>query len=147
MTLASYLQDFEASAANGGGRPEWLTPIKRGAIDRFEALGFPDRNDEDWKFTSVAPIARTAFGRMAPGDTLPTEADLEPYLIGPPEWPRVSGSARVRSGLNTSHELPPSVVFHSRFDDTYRTLSSIGEKMIGKVHCQRSTMSDAGSPE
>ena len=68
-------------------------------------------------------------------------------VIGPPEWPSVIGSARVRSGLSASQFVPPSVVRHNRFDDAYNTFASMGEKMIGKVHCQRSTMSIAGSPE
>ena len=68
-------------------------------------------------------------------------------VIGPPEWPSVIGSARVRSSLSRSQLLPPSVVRQSRLDDVYRVFGSMGEKMIGKVHCQRSTMSTAGSPE
>jgi Fe-S cluster assembly protein SufD len=31
------------------------------AINAFEETGFPGPRDEDWKFTSVAPIVRTAF--------------------------------------------------------------------------------------
>ncbi len=107
VTLASYIRDFEASAANGGSRPDWLMPIKRGAMDRFEALGFPDRNNEDWKFTSVASIAGTSFGRMAAGDTLPTESDLGPYLIGPGDWPRiVFVNGRFVEELSTMSGLP-----------------------------------------
>ena len=117
MTLASYLQDFEASAANGGSQPDWLVPIKRGAIDRFEALGFPDRKNEDWKFTSVAQIARAAFGRMAAGDTLLTEADLGPYLIGPSEWPRVVFvNGRFVEALSTVSGLPGGVTVRTLAD-------------------------------
>ena len=38
-------------------------------------------------------------------------------VIGPPEWPSVIGSARVRSPLIASQSSPPFVVFQSRFDD------------------------------
>ena len=114
MTLASYLQDFEASAVNGGSRPDWLMPIKRGAIDRFEALGFPDRDNEDWKFTSVAPIARSKFGRIAAAATLPTEADLGPHLIGPSEWSRVVFvNGRFVEALSTMTDLPGGVTIQT----------------------------------
>ncbi len=68
-------------------------------------------------------------------------------VMGPPECPRVPGSARVRSPLRASQLFPPSVVRQSLWDDVYRTLGSRGEKMMGNVHCHRSTMSMAGSPE
>ena len=47
--------------------PAWLGPIRKAAIDRFADLGFPTTKNEEWKYTSVAPIARTAF-EPAPGD-------------------------------------------------------------------------------
>ena len=36
----------------------WLTPIRRAAFLRFSELGFPTVRDEDWRFTSLAPISR-----------------------------------------------------------------------------------------
>ena len=58
----SYLQDFtrfeKSVAANGHS---WLRPIRQEAIESFSELGFPTTRDEDWKFTSVAPIADTPF--------------------------------------------------------------------------------------
>ncbi len=68
-------------------------------------------------------------------------------VIGPPERCSVDGSARVRSPLSAVQFAPPSSVIHSRCEDTYSRSGSIGEKMMGKVHCQRSTRSIAGSPE
>ena len=61
-------------------------------------------------------------------------------VMGPPECPRVLGSARVRSPLRASQVFPASVVRQSRFDDVYSVLGSRGEKMMGNVHCHRSTM-------
>ena len=39
----------------------WTRPIRKVAIERFAELGFPTSKLEDWKFTSVAPIAKFAF--------------------------------------------------------------------------------------
>ena len=41
--------------------PAWLQGLRRDGIDRFEVLGFPTTKDEQWRFTDVRPIARTAF--------------------------------------------------------------------------------------
>lgn len=43
----------------------WLTRARREALERFDRLGFPTTRDEEWRFTSVAPIAdgRFALGR------------------------------------------------------------------------------------
>ena len=64
-----YLADFETFSANGGGAgPDWLPPVRRAAIARFAALGFPTPRNEDWHFTSVAPITESEFHPLTAGD-------------------------------------------------------------------------------
>ena len=43
------------------GHWSWTRPIRKSAIERFAELGFPTSKLEEWKFTSVAPIAKLAF--------------------------------------------------------------------------------------
>jgi Fe-S cluster assembly protein SufD len=43
------------------GLPSWLPPLQRAAQSRFRELGFPGRNDEEWRFTDVRPIAEIPF--------------------------------------------------------------------------------------
>ncbi len=45
-------------------RPPGCSPCGKNAFRRFTELGFPTTHDEEWRFTNVAPIARTTF---APG--------------------------------------------------------------------------------
>ena len=45
--------------------PAWLGALRRRGIERFAALGFPTTKDEDWHFTSVAPLASRVFGVLA----------------------------------------------------------------------------------
>jgi len=40
----------------------WLHQLREAGFRRFSELGFPTTHDEEWRFTNVAPIARTAFG-------------------------------------------------------------------------------------
>jgi Fe-S cluster assembly protein SufD len=61
-----YVAEFEAFAANGAGKaPQWLRELRAAAIARFAELGFPTTRQEDWRFTSVAPIAETPFALPA----------------------------------------------------------------------------------
>ena len=39
----------------------WLRSLRENAFRRFTELGFPTTHDEDWRFTNVAPIARSRF--------------------------------------------------------------------------------------
>jgi Fe-S cluster assembly protein SufD len=85
-----YLADFEAFASNGGGAgPEWLPGVRRDAIARFAALGFPTPRNEDWHFTSVAPIAEAEFHPLSASSGDVRSEDLEPFLFGRPDWPTV----------------------------------------------------------
>ena len=45
----------------GSGEPVWLKNLRSEASDCFAEMGFPTRNHEEWKYTSVAPIAQTPF--------------------------------------------------------------------------------------
>jgi Fe-S cluster assembly protein SufD len=39
----------------------WVQALREAAFQRFAELGFPTPRDEEWRFTNVAPIARTAW--------------------------------------------------------------------------------------
>ena len=45
--------------------PAWLQSLRDAAFARFAELGFPTTHNEEWRFTNVAPIARTAFTPVA----------------------------------------------------------------------------------
>ena len=66
--LDSYLLDFELFERDGAKKwPSWVHQIRKAAISRFAELGFPTiRHEnsnirEEWRYTSVAPIARIRF--------------------------------------------------------------------------------------
>jgi len=63
---ARYVEQYDAFAANGArSAPPWLKEIRAAAVARFAELGFPTTRQEDWRFTSVAPIAETPFALPA----------------------------------------------------------------------------------
>ena len=56
-SIELYRADFQRQP----DAPDWLQTLRKQGITRFEGLGFPTTKNEDWHFTSVAPIADRAF--------------------------------------------------------------------------------------
>ena len=54
-----YLEDFRRFRAERD--PEWMRPIRRAAIARFEEIGFPSSREEEWRYTNVARVVGTSF--------------------------------------------------------------------------------------
>jgi Fe-S cluster assembly protein SufD len=62
--LAAF-EEFERRSQ--GKTPSWLQALHKGGIAHFAELGFPTTKHEEWRFTNVAPIARSAW-TLAPRD-------------------------------------------------------------------------------
>jgi Fe-S cluster assembly protein SufD len=61
-----------------------LADIRKRAAERFEAHGFPTTKEEEWRFTSVAPIAKAQFPTAPPnlnGHSLRSALERDPGLI------------------------------------------------------------------
>jgi Fe-S cluster assembly protein SufD len=131
--IHSYVDDFTHFARNGGAEgPEWLLPVRRLAIERFAQLGFPTPRNEDWHFTSVAPIAEVQFQpiRSPSGGVQPDQ--LARFTFGA-EWPLVVFvNGRFNARLSTLSRLPAGV----RAIDLARAwaeMPELLERHLGKV--------------
>jgi len=63
---ALYLSHFEElERARGPRRDTPLDLLRREAFANFSERGFPTMREEDWKYTNLAPLAKTRF-RLAP---------------------------------------------------------------------------------
>ncbi|MGC4116067.1 MAG: Fe-S cluster assembly protein SufD [Myxococcales bacterium] len=71
--IGHYLKRFDELAVPTS--PEFLADARRKAIKRFAALGFPGPKDEEWRSTSVAPIAAVPFEPAAKASL--SRADFE----------------------------------------------------------------------
>jgi Fe-S cluster assembly protein SufD len=73
-----HLESFDRlqrqSAGNGQG---WLEQLRRGAMDRFRETGFPEENEEEWRYTQIAPVVRTRFVPSAAAAI--SEADVDRF--------------------------------------------------------------------
>jgi len=57
-----YLSSFTALEQKlAASTPSWVHAIRKAAIGSFAELGFPTTHDEEWKYTSVAPITNISF--------------------------------------------------------------------------------------
>jgi Fe-S cluster assembly protein SufD len=82
IVLDNYVAEAERARADSArGEPRWLTTARRQALERFREIGFPTLHDEEWRFTSVAPIAETPFVLARDGASQVTAHDLEQFQL------------------------------------------------------------------
>jgi Fe-S cluster assembly protein SufD len=55
-----HLEKFERLEQEAN-QPSWLFPLRKAGMARFAEQGFPTLQQEDWRFTNVAPIAGLPF--------------------------------------------------------------------------------------
>jgi len=132
--IETYLKGFEEIASNGGSAaPDWARSLRLSAITRFEALGFPTTKNEDWHFTSVAPIAEREFDLLAPPAHGVTAAQLEPFTFGATDWHTlVFVNGRYDASLSSAKALPDGVTLLP-LKRAYEELPLLVEQYLGKV--------------
>src|SRR4029079_12971155 len=67
-------------------RAEPLQALRRAAFERFTAIGFPTTKNEDWHYTSVAPIVENEYTALLDRTGDVQRADLVPFEIGGRGW-------------------------------------------------------------
>jgi Fe-S cluster assembly protein SufD len=132
--IESYLRGFERIASNGGASaPEWARSLRLSAITRFEALGFPTTKNEDWHFTSVAPIAEREFDLLAPPKRGVKAVQLAPFTFGAADWHTlVFVNGRYDAALSSATGLPDGVTLVP-LKRAYDELPLLVEQYLGKV--------------
>jgi Fe-S cluster assembly protein SufD len=96
-----------AQSVNGSG-PDWLTTLRQEAFEELAATGLPTTRDEEWRFTSIRPIAETVFA--------PTGVhEISPHAIEPFRFHGLSGqrlvfvNGRFHAKLSDLRSLPEGV--------------------------------------
>jgi Fe-S cluster assembly protein SufD len=109
MTAKSAWQDAWGEMRSTGA-PSFLKNIREEGWARFEELGFPTLQHEDWRFTDVRPIAEGTFLRPNGGAPRATAAALGPLRFAGLEGPRlVFVDGRFRADLSQRGALPEGV--------------------------------------
>ncbi|GAB2724117.1 Fe-S cluster assembly protein SufD [Halomonas garicola] len=87
----TFLETLKARDSQRGPEPSWIAARRQAGAARFEAVGFPTRRDEEWKYTNVRDIARGNFSltdssEFSPASaaalTLPVEAHRLTFVDG-----------------------------------------------------------------
>ncbi|HEV2707609.1 MAG TPA: Fe-S cluster assembly protein SufD [Pyrinomonadaceae bacterium] len=104
---------FDAQSARRPA-PSWVEELRREAVERFDAKGFPTTAEEDWKYTNVAPIARADFAPVIAseieGET-DAETSVEPFIYAEARASRlVFIDGRFRPEHSATDALPAGVV-------------------------------------
>ena len=132
--IDAYLRSFEAFSRNGGAAaPEWARSLRLSGITRFESLGFPTTRNEDWHFTSVAPITEREFAPLT--SSVParvTRAQLAPFTFSDDWHQIVFVNGRFDATLSDLGALPDGVQVLP-LAKAYDELPILVEQHLGKV--------------
>lgn len=108
-----YRAAFERKQAGGAQiLPAWVLRLRESALNRFEQVGFPTTDIEDWKYTNVQSIARSAFAPLPATATTGLSGDAVRAFI----CPEAASSCLVfvngvyRAEFSSVEKLPPGVV-------------------------------------
>jgi Fe-S cluster assembly protein SufD len=100
------LKDFDSGP--GSGAPAWVRNIRKAAIARFAADGFPSTKNEDWRFTRIRPILQHDFRLLEK----PSSNGLSVAQLGEMSFPD-AGCVRLVflnghfvGGLSSMNDLP-----------------------------------------
>jgi Fe-S cluster assembly protein SufD len=111
-TAAATLQHYGDAIARiqpqlGGASQPWLAQQRRAAAASLQQLGFPQRRQEAWRYTSVDRLLQHAF--VPAGTGLP-EIDLDAFQLPQPGTHRVVFvNGRFVAGLSSLEGLPAGV--------------------------------------
>ncbi len=105
--VAHYVADYRRSVEQGQPQPGWLAQAREQAIAQFERLGFPTTKHEQWRFTSVAPIAERTFTR--PQDGIVKVSGRHSAALSAPAAHAVCVNGRFAPALSQLDTLPKGV--------------------------------------
>jgi Fe-S cluster assembly protein SufD len=129
-----FVADFARHADTlPGAQVAWLARLREDALAHFVERGFPTTRDEDWKYTSVAPIAKRAF-TLAPRGIL---ARLDASALGMDEdapHRLVFVDGRFAPHLSRVGPLPDGVVLESFADTLQRSADALEPWLVADAH-------------
>lgn len=109
--MSTYAANYEqvASQLSASG-PEWLDGERRAAFARFDALGFPTRRNEEWRYTNIAGLQKLSVAPVLSGPGAGFGAGLgdalAPFLLAGPDADRLVFVNGVYSAeLSRVHEV------------------------------------------
>ena len=107
--LETYLATFSEFRQTAVARDlAWLRKLREDAFARFCETGFPTTHDEDWRFTNVTPIAKTAWQLPVHAPMISRE-QLAPYNLPGAVCQLVFVNGRFARELSSVDNFPSGV--------------------------------------
>ena len=128
--LAHYTAEFRHAVAQTSSQPRWVMQARESAMAQFERLGFPTTKLEQWRFTSVAPIAERSFALAADGVSK-VDRKLIAALSGNPAL-AVAVNGRFAPQLSSLKGLPMGVQILG-LEETLASNPALVEPYLGKL--------------
>ena len=107
--IESLLTGHEARVGVNEGGAAWLNERRAQALERANALAVPTPRDEEWRFTDIAPLTKTAF-RVPAAPATVTMADVSRFIAPEATAHLVFVDGVYVPGLSASAGLPYGVV-------------------------------------
>ena len=110
-TVTVFDEAFRAlEEGDGSDAPASVQAMRAAAFDVFRRIGFPTTKNEDWHYTSVAPIAEHEFLHVTTPSGDVRRPALERFMFGHTEWPAlVFVNGRYAPELSNLEQLPRGV--------------------------------------
>jgi Fe-S cluster assembly protein SufD len=105
-TSSAPLQRYREAFETRWQRPDALTSIRRAALERFLACGFPTTRNEQWKYTNLRRLESRAF-ELASASPIDAAIPIEALASGSARLVFVNG--HYVAGLSELPALPPGV--------------------------------------
>lgn len=104
--IGNWLEEFTGQAVSP------LQKVRDAGFQRFAELGFPTTHDEEWRFTNVAPIARTKFRTAQSGAEIRIPKGAEKVEAGAElfDAARLSAEPNAFVALNAAFLAEPAVI-------------------------------------
>jgi Fe-S cluster assembly protein SufD len=128
MTESHYAAEFQR--AQTPTQPRWIAQARESAFAQFERLGFPTTKLEQWRFTSVSPIAEKSFTLPADGAGRLEKGLTSPLVDGAAVAVCVNG--RFMSNASSLEGLPAGVQILG-LEDTLASNPSLVEPYLGRL--------------
>jgi Fe-S cluster assembly protein SufD len=125
----SWQAQFDALSAQNPV-PAWLTTLRQEAFARFQEIGFPNRHNEEWRFTPVTPITETIFEAAQKAQDLKAVENALPELGTGSRLVFVNGIYSAE--LSHVAALPKGVVV-TTLSEALQTFPEQIEPVLGKL--------------
>ena len=133
QTLDTYTRYADQYASLPSAGPAWLNTLRQKGYDNFARLGFPTarKGNEAWKYTNVAPVARTEFS-LPSQSSAPGIDEIRSAAPWVDDWNTlVFVNGQFDNSLSHVHE--PDGVTVSSFADTIEKDGAVIQQHIGSL--------------